>query len=168
MKNFKKRFIAFSALAMLDLELLAFICLIIIFNLSFINLYKNLYKTGAVSKQVLDSAQTKYDGVKAKFKNADENIMTKEGKTVADADIKSLKAKRDQSKLNLEYTNVKALNSGTVTKKNVEKGAFVQIGQPLFAIASDVSNLSAPATLVTALPTSFTYCSGTEPVPPII
>ena len=99
--------------------------------------YTNLYNAGAVSKQKLDEAQTKYDSAKARHMSAQENIMTKDGKNVADADIKALKALRDQAQLNLEYTNVKALNSGTVTKKNVEKGAWVQVGQPLFALASD-------------------------------
>ena len=99
--------------------------------------YKHLYETGAVSKQKLDEAQTKYDGVKARQLTAEENIMSKNDSKVADADIKALKAIRDQAQLNLEYTTVKALNSGTVTKKNVEKGAWVQTGQPLFALASD-------------------------------
>ena len=99
--------------------------------------YKHLYETGAVSKQKLDEAQTKYDGVKAKQLTAEENIMSKTDSKVADADIKALKAMRDQAQLNLEYTTVKALNSGTVTKKNVEKGTWVQTGQPLFALASD-------------------------------
>ncbi len=99
--------------------------------------YKHLYETGAVSKQKYDEAQTKYDGIKAKHMTAEENIMSKTDSKVADADIKALKALRDQAELNLEYTTVKALNSGTVTKKNVEKGAWVQTGQPLFALASD-------------------------------
>ena len=99
--------------------------------------YKTLYESGAVSKQVLDQAQTKYDAAKARFTGAQESIMTKDGKNVADADIKVLKALRDQAELDLSYTTVKALNSGTVTKKNVEKGAWVQKGQPLFALASD-------------------------------
>ena len=99
--------------------------------------YKNLYNSGAVSKQVLDQAQTKYDAAKARYTGAKESIMTKEGKNVADADIKALKALRDQAALDLEYTTVKAQNSGTVTKKNVEKGVWVQKGQPLFALASD-------------------------------
>lgn len=99
--------------------------------------YQNLYNSGAVSKQVLDQAQTKYDAAKARYTGAHESLMTKEGKNVADADIKALKAIRDQAQLDLEYTTVKALNSGTVTKKNVEKGSWVQKGQPLFALASD-------------------------------
>lgn len=99
--------------------------------------YKNLYETGAVSKQKLDEAQNKYEEKLAKQKTADENIMSNGGNKVADADIKALKAMKEQAELNLEYTKVKALNSGTVTKKNVEKGAWVQTGQPLFALASD-------------------------------
>ena len=99
--------------------------------------YKTLYEAGAVSKQVLDQAQTKYDAAQARYTGAQESIMTKDGKNVADADIKALKAIRDQAALDLEYTTVKALNSGTVTKKNVERGAWVQKGQPLFALASD-------------------------------
>jgi len=99
--------------------------------------YKTLYAKGAVSKQVLDQAQTNFEKVKAQHKTADENIMSKGNNKVADADIKALKALRDQAELNLQYTTVKALNSGTVTNKNIEKGAWVQIGQPLFALASD-------------------------------
>ncbi len=99
--------------------------------------YQNLYKAGAVSKQELDRAQTKYDGIVAKNLQATENIMSNNYNKVVDADIKALKAIMDQAKQNLEYTTVKTLRSGTVTKKNVEKGAFVQMGQPLFAVASD-------------------------------
>ena len=99
--------------------------------------YKALYAEGAVSKQTLDEAQTRFDGIKAKHLLAQENIMSKNNSKVVDADIKALKALRDQAKLNLEYTNVKTLATGTVTKKNVEKGMFVQVGQPLFAVASD-------------------------------
>ena len=99
--------------------------------------YQNLFEEGAVSEQALDEARTRYDAVKAKNLGAQENIMSANESKVADADIKALKAIRDQAALNLEYTNVKSLATGTVTNKNVEKGAFVQTGQPLFALASD-------------------------------
>ncbi len=101
--------------------------------------YKNLYAKGAVSKQVLDNAQTKYDTIQARLTNAEEAIMSKsgEGNKVADADIKVLKAMRDKAALDLSYTVIKAPRTGTVTNKNVEKGAYVQVGQPLFALASD-------------------------------
>ncbi len=99
--------------------------------------YKNLYKAGAVSQQTLDSAKTKYDNTKAKLLAAEEDIMSNGDNKVADADIKALKAQRDQAELNLSYTNIKAPNTGSVTNRNVEKGKYVQVGQPLFAIVPD-------------------------------
>ena len=64
--------------------------------------YKNLYKGGAVSKQMLDNAQTKYDNAVARQTSAEQAVMSKTGGLkVADANIKELKAQRDQAKLNL-------------------------------------------------------------------
>jgi membrane fusion protein (multidrug efflux system) len=40
----------------------------------------------------------------------------------------------DQAQLNLQYTTVKALVSGVVSKKSVEAGQLVQAGEPLLAI----------------------------------
>jgi membrane fusion protein (multidrug efflux system) len=99
--------------------------------------YTNLYKTGAVSKQALDNAQTKFDTIKARQLSAEQNILSASNNKVADADIKVLKALRDQAELNLKYTNVLAPRDGTVTNKKVEKGAYVQVGQPLFVIVPD-------------------------------
>lgn len=99
--------------------------------------YKNLYQAGAVSQQVLDGAQTKYDSTKAKLLAAEEDILSSSNDKVADANIRILKAQRDQAALYLEYTKILAPNSGTVTNKNVDKGKFVQAGQPLFTLVSD-------------------------------
>ena len=99
--------------------------------------YKNLYEAGAVSQQTLDSAQTRYDNTKAKLLAAEEDILSSSNNKVADANLRALKAQRDQAALYLEYTNIKAPNSGTVTNKNVDKGKFVQAGQPLFTLVSD-------------------------------
>ncbi len=99
--------------------------------------YTNLYKTGAVSKQTLDQAQTKFDGIKAKQTTAEQNILSTDSNKVADADLKALKALRDQAELYLKYTNILAPRNGTVTNKKVEKGAYVQVGQPLFVIVPD-------------------------------
>jgi len=98
--------------------------------------YKNLYAVGAVSKQRLDVAQTQYDGVQAKHTTADNMILSQEKNKVADADLKVLKALRDQAELDLSYTKIIAPRDGVVTNKNVEKGAYVRTGQPLFALAS--------------------------------
>ena len=96
--------------------------------------YTKLYETGSVSKQTLDNAVTKYESVKARQENAEQAILTKEQSNVADADIKALKAIRDQAQLNLSYTKIYAPQDGTVSSKRVEKGAYVQVGSPLFVI----------------------------------
>ena len=98
--------------------------------------YSALYSEGAVSKQTLDKAQTNYDNMVASQTKAQEDIITG-GQNVADADIKSLKAAMEQARLNLEYTNVIAPNSGIVTNRRIEKGAYVSAGGPLFAIVPD-------------------------------
>ena len=96
--------------------------------------YKNLYEKGAVSKQVFDNAQTRFDAVKARQTDAENMVFSKAATNVADADLKVLKALRDQAELNLGYTAIVAPRDGIVTNKNVEKGAYVQVGQPLFSI----------------------------------
>ncbi len=99
--------------------------------------YQNLYKAGAVSKQTLDKAQTRYDNTRANLLSAEEDILSSTNDKVADANLRVLKAQRDQAQLYFDYTNVKAPNTGTVTNKNVDKGQYVQAGQPLFTLVSD-------------------------------
>ena len=98
--------------------------------------YRRLYEEGAVSKQTLDKAQTQYDAVLANHTKAEEQILSN-GKSVADADLKSLEAEMKQAKLNLEYTSVLAPNSGIVTNRRIEKGSFVSVGTPLFSLVPD-------------------------------
>ena len=107
-------------------------------NLAKIDLdrYKALYAEGAVSKQTLDKAQTNYDNTLASQTRAQEAVLSN-GKNVADADLKALKAVMDQAKLNLGYTNVVAPNTGVVTNRRIEKGTFVSAGGPLFSIVPD-------------------------------
>lgn len=99
--------------------------------------YQNLYKSGAVSKQVLDGAQAKYDAAKAQFVTAEQSIFSENDSKVADADLKVLKAQKDQAEMNLSYTNIYAPQSGTVASRRVEKGMYVGIGSPLFTIVPD-------------------------------
>ncbi len=100
--------------------------------------YKNLYKGGAVSKQMLDNAQTKYDNAVARQTSAEQAVMSKAGGLkVADANIKELKAQRDQAKLNLSYTKIYAPQDGTVSSRRVEEGMYVNVGSPLFTIVPD-------------------------------
>lgn len=97
--------------------------------------YKSLYNDGAVSKQELDNAQTKYDNAVANLVNADQAVMSAgEKNKVADAEINELKALMEQAKLYLSYTNIYAPIDGTVSSKRVEKGMYVNPGTGLFTI----------------------------------
>ena len=50
------------------------------------------------------------------------------------ADVEKARAEVEQAILNLSYTKIHAPAAGHVTKKNVEPGVFVQVGQSLMAI----------------------------------
>ena len=52
----------------------------------------------------------------------------------AEADAARAEAEVKQARLNLTYTKIHAPISGHVTRKSVEMGAYVQIGQPLLAL----------------------------------
>lgn len=52
----------------------------------------------------------------------------------AEARVLRAKANLDQAQLNLQYTTVKALVGGVVSKKSVEMGQLVQAGEPLLAL----------------------------------
>lgn len=61
-----------------------------------------------------------------------------------ESDVRSLRAQVDQQKaaveqaqLNLSYTRIVAPDSGYVTRKSVQPGNFVQVGQALLALVSD-------------------------------
>jgi membrane fusion protein (multidrug efflux system) len=55
----------------------------------------------------------------------------------AGADIEQAQAQVAQAELNLSYTKIYAPEDGRVTKKAVEEGAFVQVGQALMAVVPD-------------------------------
>jgi membrane fusion protein, multidrug efflux system len=52
----------------------------------------------------------------------------------AGATTEQLRAEVEQAELELSYTKIYATETGRVTRKSVEEGALVQIGQPLLAI----------------------------------
>lgn len=96
--------------------------------------YKTLFENGAVSKQMLDNAQTKYDMALARKTSAEQEIISGTDTKVADAEIKELKASYDQAKLDLSYTKIYAPQNGSIASKRVEKGMYVQVGSPLCTI----------------------------------
>jgi membrane fusion protein (multidrug efflux system) len=56
----------------------------------------------------------------------------------ARAQVEQLEAAVHQSELNLSYTKIFAPTTGRITRKQVEPGAYVQVGQTLFTIVPDV------------------------------
>ncbi|MDD3237117.1 MAG: HlyD family secretion protein [Candidatus Gastranaerophilales bacterium] len=96
--------------------------------------YKHSYEAGAVSKQAYDAAKTKYDSVKATLTNSSEALITKDGKSVADAQIAELKALKNQAELYLSYTRIYAPQDGTIAGKKASVGMLVQPGTPLLTI----------------------------------
>lgn len=99
--------------------------------------YQNLFEQGAVSKQTLDAAQAKYDSAQASLTQSEEALLSESGSKVADADLKEIKALRDKAKLDLDYTNIYAPQTGTVSSRRVEKGMYVNVGTPLFVIVPE-------------------------------
>jgi membrane fusion protein, multidrug efflux system len=53
------------------------------------------------------------------------------------AEIAQAEAQVRQAELNLSYTKIYAPESGRVTRKSVEPGSYVQVGQTLFSIVPD-------------------------------
>ncbi len=99
--------------------------------------YTELYKSGAASKLEYDNAKISYDNAKANLTQAQQALLSKGDNRVADADLKQLAAQKRQASLALSYTKIYAPQSGSVSSKTVEKGAFVSVGQPLFTIVPD-------------------------------
>jgi membrane fusion protein, multidrug efflux system len=68
---------------------------------------------------------------------APEQIALTEARAAsAGAQVQLAEAALDQAKLNLERTSVRAPTDGVVSKRTVELGQIVQIGQPIMAITS--------------------------------
>jgi membrane fusion protein, multidrug efflux system len=117
--------------------------------------YIKLYSKGVVSKQDFDKVSTNYkvvhERLNASLKGQDQAFERAKGSNTveeqvaisnaqlkgANAEIKQLKAAVDQAKLNLSYTKILAPQSGKITGKNVEKGSYLQIGQPMLVIVPE-------------------------------
>jgi membrane fusion protein (multidrug efflux system) len=101
--------------------------------------------TDGVSAQQLETAKHAADAAddqreaaakKLVAAGAELNVATTHVGT-AEADVAAAKAQLRFAQLQLEYTKVVAPESGIVTIKNVESGAFVAAGQPLMSIVPD-------------------------------
>jgi len=71
----------------------------------------------------------------AQAKTAPQQVaVSKAQSETATATTEQLRAEVAQAELELSYTKIYATEAGRVTRKSVEEGALVQIGQPLLAI----------------------------------
>lgn len=106
------------------------------------NRYGPLYERRTVARQTLDQVNTRYKVAKATLDQARqkerEALAAIGGSTTIPLDqqpaLKEAKARLEQARLNLGYTDIKAHLDGYVTKRQVEVGNWVQPGQPLMAL----------------------------------
>lgn len=93
--------------------------------------YSKMFEKGIASTQDYEAAKTKLTTANAENKSA--NAKYDE----LSATIKKLEAEVEENELNLSYTKIYASQDGKITHRTVEQGNYVQIAQPLFAIAKD-------------------------------
>ena len=104
--------------------------------------YSNLYERNTVAQQTLDQANTRLKATRATVEQAQQEEREAQaaigGSTGIPLDqqpaVKEARARLEQARLNLGYTDIKAHVDGYVTKRQVEVGNYVQPGQPLMAL----------------------------------
>ncbi len=86
------------------------------------------------------NAQAQLADAQAKVQTAslvEDNVAAAEAQVKQlEAQIQAAQADVAQSEINLSYTKVVAPFDGWVTKRNVEQGSYVQVGQSLFSLVS--------------------------------
>jgi membrane fusion protein (multidrug efflux system) len=103
---------------------------------------ESLVPERAASQDSLDEATAGVNVAVADTKSIREKINAKQSAleqaksavTAAQNAVRQMEAELEQAKLNHSYTKVYAPIAGHVTRKSVEAGAFIQVGQPLLAI----------------------------------
>ncbi len=97
--------------------------------------YRALAERAVVGRQQLDAAQAGAEAADAQLAAAREQVTAAEAALAgASAKVASAAAARDQAALQLAYTWLEAPAAGVVSKKNVEVGQLVQVGQPLMSV----------------------------------
>lgn len=98
-----------------------------------------------VSRQQLDAARAAAEAASANVVALERQTSAAGGSVasaqagvrLAEARVAGAIAARDNAVLQLSYTRVIAPTSGIVSRKQVEKGQLVQVGQPLLTIVAD-------------------------------
>jgi membrane fusion protein, multidrug efflux system len=90
---------------------------------------------GVISRQQLDDAEAAARVAEAQLQAAQDQVANAEAAgTLATARVAAARAARDQAALQLSYTRLLAPASGVVSRKDVEVGQLVQVGQPLMSV----------------------------------
>jgi membrane fusion protein (multidrug efflux system) len=98
--------------------------------------------SSAVSRSAFDLAQSQartasanLEAARSQAKAAEAEVaLSQAGVQTASAAVQQAEARLQQAELNLSYTQVIAPEDGRVTRRVVEKGAYIQPGQALMAI----------------------------------
>jgi len=104
--------------------------------------YDNLAKMGAVAQHKYEQIHTTWQISQAKQAAAASAVAKSQaaiktlqaGLAAQQSKIKEAAAKVDVAELALSRTKIKAPINGRVSRKNVNEGKFVQVGQPLLAL----------------------------------
>ena len=107
--------------------------------------YNKLVASGAVSQQSKDNADTLSRTTSSTLQAAYKRIVASEAQAAlagtqiqtALAVVEKNRAALEQANLDLAYSEIKTLVSGRVTKKSVEPGDYVQVGQAIMSLVQD-------------------------------
>ena len=112
---------------------------------------ENLYKSGTIAKERYEKASTAYTVATAQVKAAREQLkqaekaldtqraIVKQSEAVRVSQMSAIrekKARLHEAHLNTGYTKIYAPSGGYITKKSVESGNQIDVGQPLMAVVS--------------------------------
>jgi membrane fusion protein (multidrug efflux system) len=107
--------------------------------------YEKLLAEKSITQQAFDAAQAEKETAEAQLaqlkKQEEASDMQAAGMSeqvkAAEAAVKQRQTELDFAILQLSYASILAPQGGTVSKKNVQPGQFVQAGQPLFTVVND-------------------------------
>ncbi|GHU88744.1 multidrug resistance protein [Bacteroidia bacterium] len=106
------------------------------------NRYKKLLENNAVTRQQFDAVKTQYESFRAKLetmqRQKQSTRLTKNEQTQRlaqnDATIEVCRAALDLAELNLSYTVILAPCDGYTSRKTIQNGELVSMGQPLLSV----------------------------------
>lgn len=95
---------------------------------------QSAYSSKEVSEKALNQAIGR---MKAADTVKEQVSISKAQQKIAEAELNQCTASLKQAELDLSYTKVIAPQSGSVTSKSVEEGAYIHVGQPVLSIVPE-------------------------------